>query len=467
MWAPEPIEVKLYSTDQAWLEEHAPEVAARLEQMPGVVDVFDGLVYTGPTISLRTRPADARRFGLTADDVADAANTAMLGQTASSVLEGDRVVDVRVKVDSTRLLKMSQVEDLPIRTPTGTLVKLSQVVDVVQEPGQLELRREDGRQDVAVTARLEGRDMGSAMAEIRQALGADASLPPGTVEYGGLYQQQRESFRNLVFVLLMAITLVFTVLLLEFGSFYEPVSIVFGAVLALFGTVLALWLTGTSFNVVSFLGAIIGIGIVAKNGILMLDFVRVPACRGTGPGGGARPLGTPAPAPGAHDLAGRGAGHAAARLGHRLGRRHAQAPGHRGHRRAGHLGAPLAAGHTHPLLPAPAPPGQGAPESIGGDVMNRAWFLSALSPLLVVAACGSPAQRAAQEAVPTYHPVTEIAIGGDAGFWDYLSEDPVARRLYVTNGTRVVVIDMDADSVVGEIPDLPGRARLRGGPRPG
>ena len=128
--------------------------------------------------------------------------------------------------------------------------------------------------DVAVTARLEGRDMGSAMAEIRQVLGADATIPPGTIEYGGLYQQQQESFRNLVFVLLMAVTLVFTVLLFEFGSFYEPIAIVFGAVLALFGTVLALWLTGTSFNVVSFLGAIIGIGIVAKNGILMLDFVK-------------------------------------------------------------------------------------------------------------------------------------------------------------------------------------------------
>jgi len=274
MWAPSPIEVKLYSTDQAWLEQHSPQVASRLERIPGVVDVFDGLVYTGPTIALRTRPAEARRFGLTAEDVAAAVNTAMLGRTASSVLEGDRVVDVRVEVDSTRLTRMRDVEDLPIRTPTGTVAQLSQVVDVVQEPGQLELRREDGRQDVAVTARLEGRDLGSAMAEIRRVLSADSTLPPRSVEYGGLYQQQRESFLNLVFVLLMAITLVFTVLLLEFGSFKEPVSIVFGAVLALFGTVLALWITGTSFNVVSFLGAIIGIGIVAKNGILVLDFVK-------------------------------------------------------------------------------------------------------------------------------------------------------------------------------------------------
>jgi CzcA family heavy metal efflux pump len=282
MWAPSPIEVKLYSTDQSWLEQHGPEVASKLEQIPGVVDVFDGLTYTGPTISLRVRPAQARRFGLNADDVANAVNTAMLGRTASSVLEGDRVVDVRVKVDSTRLFKMRDVEDLPIRTPSGTLIKLSQVVNVVQEPGQLELRREDGRQDIAVTARLEGRDLGSAMREIRSVLGADPSLPPRSVEYGGLYQQQRESFLNLVFVLLMAITLVFTVLMLEFGSFYEPVSIVFGAVLALFGTVLALWLTGTSFNVVSFLGAIIGIGIVAKNGILVLDFVKHLQAEGLG-----------------------------------------------------------------------------------------------------------------------------------------------------------------------------------------
>ena len=116
--------------------------------------------------------------------------------------------------------------------------------------------------------------MGSAMAEIRSVLAKDATIPPRTIEYGGLYEQQLESFRNLVIVLLMAIFLVFTVLILEFGSFTEPLAIVAGAVLAMFGTILALDLTGTSLNVVSLLGAIIGVGIVAKNGILMLDRVK-------------------------------------------------------------------------------------------------------------------------------------------------------------------------------------------------
>jgi len=273
MWAPQPIEIKLFSTDQAFLKQHAPEVEARLKTIPGVVDTFDGLVYAGSTLSLKVRPVDARRFGLTADDVATAVNIAMLGETASSVLEGDRVVDVRVMADPSRSDRISTLQDLPIRAPDGRVVRLSQVADVAEEPGQLELRREDLRQDVAVTARLEGRDLGSAMAEIQATLGQDTSMPPGTIEYGGLFQQQQESFRNLLVVLGMAIVLVFTVLLIEFRSFIESISIIFGAVLAMFGTVLALWLTGTSLNVVSFLGAIIGVGIVAKNGILMLDFV--------------------------------------------------------------------------------------------------------------------------------------------------------------------------------------------------
>jgi CzcA family heavy metal efflux pump len=273
IWAPQPIEVKLFSTDTGFLKRKAPEVADELRKVRGVVDVLDGLIYAGPSLSFKVRPAEVERLGLSAADVADAVSTAMLGQTASTVLEGDRVIAIRVLASRPSVARVAAVRDLPLRTPDGTLVKLSQVVDVEETPGQLELRREDLRQDVAVTARLEGRDLGSAMAEIRDRLSRDASLPPGTLEFGGLYQQQEESFRNLMLVLAMAIFLVFTVLLLEFRSFDEPVAIVFGAVLALFGTVVALWLTGTSLNVVSLLGAIIGVGIVAKNGILMLDRV--------------------------------------------------------------------------------------------------------------------------------------------------------------------------------------------------
>jgi multidrug efflux pump subunit AcrB len=152
-------------------------------------------------------------------------------------------------------------------------VKLSQVADLVAEPGQLELHREDLRQLVAISARLENRDLGSAMAEITSKLSQDQTLPPGVLEFGGLFQQQQESFQNLFVVLVASIFLVFSVLLVEFRSFYEPIAIVFGSGLALCGAVMAWYLTGTSVNIVSLLGATIGIGVVAKNGILMLDSV--------------------------------------------------------------------------------------------------------------------------------------------------------------------------------------------------
>jgi CzcA family heavy metal efflux pump len=270
--APDPIQIKLFSPDLAWLEKTAPRVASQIQKIPGVVDTFDGLTETGPSINLRVRPADAERFGLTAQDIADAVNTALLGQVSSYVLQGDRTVNIRVMAEPKSVATISELRNLPIRAADGAVVRVEQVADLNMTPNEVELNREDLRQDDIVVARLEGVDLGTAMREVQSKLSQDKWLPPGSVEYGGLYQLQQESFRNLLAVLLAAILLVFTVLLVEFRSFYEPIAIVFGSVLALFGTVAALWLTGVSLNIVSFLGMIIGVGIVAKNGILVLDY---------------------------------------------------------------------------------------------------------------------------------------------------------------------------------------------------
>ncbi len=271
---PNPVEIKLFSPDLKWLKQVAPRVEEEIKKIPGIVDTFDGLTETGPSINFRVRPADAARFGLSIQDIAAAVNTALLGQTASYVLEGDRIVNIRVLANPASVNRAAALRELPLRAANGMVVRLSQVATVTEEPSEVELVRDDLRQDIIVSARLEGRDLGSAMKEIQDKLSQAKWLPPGTVEYAGLYQQQQESFHNLVMVLLAAILLVFTVLLIEFRSFNEPVAIVFGAILAMFGTVAALWITGVTLNIVSFLGAIIGVGIVAKNGILMLDFVQ-------------------------------------------------------------------------------------------------------------------------------------------------------------------------------------------------
>lgn len=138
--------------------------------------------------------------------------------------------------------------------------------------GQTEIRRENLRPLSSVTAHLEKRDLGSAMLEIQDRLPKEVKLPPGTeVEYGGLYQIQKESFQSVTQVLLMSIVLIFIILVFEFRSFAHPFAILIATILCTSGSLLALTVTGQTLNISSFMGIIMVIGIVHKNGILMLD----------------------------------------------------------------------------------------------------------------------------------------------------------------------------------------------------
>lgn len=280
-WSPKPCEIKVFSTDTDVLKQKATQIAETIEKIPGVVDVEPGLVVAGPSMRFVVRPDAAARVGITPVDVGNALRTSLLGNASSYLLQGDHTVNIRVLSAAETHDREGRICETPICTPSGGMVTLGDVADVQYQPGILEMQREDLRQLVAVSARFAGMDLGTGIRAIQSQLNKSLELPPGaTLEFGGLYQQQQESFKNLAFVLLMAIFLVFAVLLIEFRSVIQPLAIVLGAVLALFGVIVALVLTGTSLNIVSFLGAIIGVGIVAKNGILMLDFVEHLRARG-------------------------------------------------------------------------------------------------------------------------------------------------------------------------------------------
>ena len=271
---PEPIEIKLFSEDATALEAKAEEVETAIKKIPGVVDTNSGVIISGPAITFRVDPQRAAQFGLTADDVAKTAATAMTGDEASFILQQDRLIKVRVIFPPDLRTSLNKVQALQVRSGSGALVRIDQVADVEYESGQAEIARENLRQTVAVTGRLEGKDLGTAINDIRDQLAKDVKLPPGmTIEYGGLYQEQQSSFRELVIALVLAVLLVFITLLVEFRSFAHPIAIVTGAILALSGVLLALFITGQTLNVVSLMGMIMIVGIVAKNGILMLDAV--------------------------------------------------------------------------------------------------------------------------------------------------------------------------------------------------
>lgn len=272
---PQPVEIKLFSEDAKALHEKAAEVEEAIKKIPGIVDSFNGVTVSGPAITFKVDPQRAAQLGVTATDVANTVTTAMTGDATSVILQQDRLISVRVVLPKESRASLDTLRALPIRSPVkNTLFRLDQVADVEYDKGQTEIARDGLRQMVAVTARLEGVDLGSAIKAIQAKLAREVKLPPGmTLEYGGLYREQQSSFREMTFALALAVALVFITLLIEFRSFAHPAAIVTGAVLALSGVLAALLVTNTTLNVVSYMGMIMVVGIVAKNGILMLDAV--------------------------------------------------------------------------------------------------------------------------------------------------------------------------------------------------
>jgi len=277
--APEPVVVKLFSPDQDLLATWAPQVADALTNLKiggktPIVDVEDGIENTtsGPAVMFTVNPEAAQRAGFTAEDLGTIGVAMVEGEPAAApVLINDRPYPVRVRYPSTTRSSLEAMTNTMIVSSSGGTSTLGSVSHVEELPGQIEIRRENLQRLVEVTARLEGIDMGTGVAAVQKAV-ADLKLPPAIrVEYGGTYREAQKSFRDLTMVLVLAIVLIFLVLLFEFRSFTPPLAILSSAILSTSGVFLALLITRTTFNVSSFMGLIMVIGIVAKNGILLLD----------------------------------------------------------------------------------------------------------------------------------------------------------------------------------------------------
>ncbi len=272
--APEPIQIKLFSQDAKQLEEWAPKVADAIHKIDGVVDLRNGIENTisGPAITFQVDPSVAARAGFTAEEIALDASAILEGEPASTpVVSNDRAYTLRVRFPAANRASLEAMRDTLLVSSTGHTATLGALSAVVENAGQTEVRRENLQRDVAVTARLEGRSLGSGMADVKKVV-AGLHIPPAIrVEYGGTYEEQQRSFHDLVIVLVLAILLLFIVLLFEFGNFAAPVAILSSALLSTSGVFIALLITRTTFNISSFMGMIMVIGIVAKNGILLLD----------------------------------------------------------------------------------------------------------------------------------------------------------------------------------------------------
>jgi CzcA family heavy metal efflux pump len=271
-WSPQPIEVKVYHDDPAVFKAVAKGVEEWLPKVKGVVDVVNQTIVVGPSVNFRVDPEKAQRAGFGVKDVAALESAILDGELASEMIRGNRLVGIRVRYPAEYRGSVEKLKSLLLTSPTGVSTPLGSLAEVVVEQGVTEIHRDNLQEMTSVTARLEGRDLGSAIQEIQARLPKEVHIPAGTdIEYGGLYKIQQESFRALTQVLLTSILLIFIILVFEFRSFSHPIAILAATILCAFGALGALWATGSTLNVASFMGAIMVVGIVQKNGILMLD----------------------------------------------------------------------------------------------------------------------------------------------------------------------------------------------------
>ena len=273
---PSPIEIKLFGDDADLLHAKAEEIKRLIESVPGVVDVFNGIVISGPSIIVTVDATRASIAGLNPAEVRGQLETMMRGSEESKIQKGEKLIGIRVRFPDAYRSDVDVLEKLQFITTNGVFVPLGNIATIQKTSGQAELHRERLRQLVAVTARISQRDLGSTIDDIKKKISREFHLPKGVVmEYGGVYQTQQESFRGLLLVAIAAFMLVFIVLLFEFGEFAVPISIFVVNILSLFGVLGALWITGVTFNISSFVGVIMIIGIVAENAIFVLHQVKL------------------------------------------------------------------------------------------------------------------------------------------------------------------------------------------------
>jgi multidrug efflux pump subunit AcrB len=269
--SPEPVEVKIFGSSSEELNRIADELGPKIEKIPGIVD-YKGPRAGNPELVINVDPGLAAHVGLTVDQVSQQLQAGLLGDAATDFRMSDRLIPIRIRYPDAFRFQESNIRQFPIVAANKQVVPLQSIAGITQARGQASLLRENQRLMIVLTARLENRDLGSAIVDVKKLMN-ESKLPVGyTWEIGGQYEAQQASFHELLSVLGLALAAVFTVLVIQFRAFLPALVIMSAAPMSLIGVFLLLLITGTPLNVSSFMGIILMVGLVVKNGIILFDY---------------------------------------------------------------------------------------------------------------------------------------------------------------------------------------------------
>lgn len=263
-----PIEVKIFGNNQAELQKIAKKVNAIVEKVKGTADVFDGIVLAGPSINIVPNYSQLAQYGITPADLQFQLQTALEGNVIGNLLENERVTPIRLIYKNSEKRSLEEIKKLQLFLPNGQSIPISSLVTIEAQKGVAEIERENLQIISVVTGRLDNRDLGSVMKDIRSQISENIHLPSGYyIEYAGAYKEQQQSFKELLMILIASSLLVFGVILFLFRDFRVALVILIISVLGIAGSYILLFLTGTPLNVGSYTGIIMIVGIISENAI--------------------------------------------------------------------------------------------------------------------------------------------------------------------------------------------------------
>ncbi len=266
----QPIEIKIFGTDHNKLKALSKQVAAKVGAVRGAADVFDGIIIAGPMFKLQPKESILKQYGLTDVDLQNQVQTYLKGVVAGSILEKEQLTNIRVLRPENYKTPINKLKNAKIYTRSGEYIPLSLLADYTIVKGVSEIDRENLQTMGVVTARLNNRDLGSVMKDIKSKVSTIVMPASYQIEYGGSYAEQQKSFSELLMILILGGMLVFTVILFMFKKLTIALIVIFISVLGIAGSLLALFITSTPLNVGSYTGMIMIIGILGEASIFTI-----------------------------------------------------------------------------------------------------------------------------------------------------------------------------------------------------
>ena len=264
----QPVEVKIFGDDQEVLKKLAQQASDIIGNVKGTADLFNGITIAGPEMVVEFNTAKLAQYNLTPSDFQYLLQNKIEGNIAGTILETNKLTDIRLIETNKYPVSLNDINNSQIALPNGRLKPISEFAKITLTPGVAEIERENLKPMIAITARLNNRDLGSTLKEIQQKIQSHLVLPVGyMIEYGGAYAEQQQAFSELLLILIGSCFLVFVVILFLFRNIKVSLLIILIAVLGVAGSFIALFITGTPLNVGSYTGIIMIVGIIGENSI--------------------------------------------------------------------------------------------------------------------------------------------------------------------------------------------------------